>query len=150
MSFSAGRALLVLVVACAGGSLAAQSSSTHGPACGHIVLGGGGLNHAIDSAFIVRMKSSALHVGRITVRLDPAGGPGPPALRPARFSPWHTVHARTETGTLQGAAVPLSEFAQLSKILIVICYGDNIPEQPTASSGEDNWQATSPERTSFR
>lgn len=43
-------------------------------------------------------------------------------------------------GTLEGVAVPLSEFMQLTKIPIVVYFGDNIPEQPTASPGEDNWR----------
>jgi alpha/beta hydrolase family protein len=40
-------------------------------------------------------------------------------------------------GTLEG---PLSDFKQLTKIPIVIYYGDNIPEQATASPAEDNWR----------
>lgn len=43
-------------------------------------------------------------------------------------------------GTLEGVAVPLAEFMRLTKIPIVIYFGDNIPEQPTASPGEDNWR----------
>ena len=44
------------------------------------------------------------------------------------------------TGTLEGVGVPLSEFMQLTKIPIVIYFGDNIPEQPTANPGQDNWR----------
>jgi hypothetical protein len=36
--------------------------------------------------------------------------------------------------------VPLSDFLKLTKIPIVIYYGDNIPEQPTADRGKDNWR----------
>ena len=43
-------------------------------------------------------------------------------------------------GTLEGLAVPLSQFMQLTKIPIVVYFGDNIPEQPTAKPGEDNWR----------
>jgi len=43
-------------------------------------------------------------------------------------------------GTLEGVAVPLTEFMKLTKMPIVIYFGDNIPEQPTASPGEDNWR----------
>jgi hypothetical protein len=43
-------------------------------------------------------------------------------------------------GPLEGIAVPLSEFMQLTKIPIVIYYGDNIPEQPIANPGQDNWR----------
>ena len=43
-------------------------------------------------------------------------------------------------GTLEGVPVPLADFMQLTKIPIVIYFGDNIPEQPTTSPGEDNWR----------
>jgi hypothetical protein len=43
-------------------------------------------------------------------------------------------------GTLEGVRVPLTEFMKLTKMPIVIYFGDNIPEQPTASPGEDNWR----------
>jgi hypothetical protein len=43
-------------------------------------------------------------------------------------------------GPLEGSGVPLRDFLQLTKIPIVIYFGDNIPEQPTASPGEDNWR----------
>ncbi len=43
-------------------------------------------------------------------------------------------------GTLEGVGIPLSDFTQLTKIPIVIYFGDNIPEAPTSSPGEDNWR----------
>jgi hypothetical protein len=43
-------------------------------------------------------------------------------------------------GTLEGVSIPLSDFMKLTKIPIVIYFGDNIPEKPTASPGEDNWR----------
>jgi Alpha/beta hydrolase family len=46
----------------------------------------------------------------------------------------------SSAGTLEGVGVPLSEFMRLTKIPIVVYFGDNIPEQPTASPGEDNWR----------
>jgi len=44
------------------------------------------------------------------------------------------------TGTLEGVSVPLPEFMELTKKPIVVYYGDNIPEQPTANPGQDNWR----------
>lgn len=44
------------------------------------------------------------------------------------------------TGTLEGVAVPLAEFTQLTKIPIVITFGDNIPEQHSKVPGLDNWR----------
>jgi hypothetical protein len=46
----------------------------------------------------------------------------------------------SSAGTLEGVGVALPEFMRLTKIPIVIYFGDNIPEQPTASPGEDNWR----------
>ena len=43
-------------------------------------------------------------------------------------------------GTLEGVAVPLAQFMQLTKMPIVVYFGDNIPEQPTANPGQDNWR----------
>jgi hypothetical protein len=36
--------------------------------------------------------------------------------------------------------VPLSDFMQLTKIPIVIYYGDNIPEQPSTNPGQEQWR----------
>jgi hypothetical protein len=43
-------------------------------------------------------------------------------------------------GTLEAVGVPLSEFMMLTKIPIIIFYGDNIPEQPLANPGQDQWR----------
>jgi hypothetical protein len=43
-------------------------------------------------------------------------------------------------GALEGVGVPLSEFMKLTKLPIVVYYGDNIPERPTTSLGQDNWR----------
>ena len=43
-------------------------------------------------------------------------------------------------GPLEAVGVPLSEFLQLTKIPIIIFYGDNIPETPTANPGQDGWR----------
>jgi hypothetical protein len=43
-------------------------------------------------------------------------------------------------GTLQAVAVPLKEFMKLTKIPIVMFYGDNIPDEPTAVPGQDFWR----------
>jgi len=44
------------------------------------------------------------------------------------------------TGPLEGVAVPLPEFMKLTKLPIVLYFGDNIPEQPVANPGQDNWR----------
>lgn len=43
-------------------------------------------------------------------------------------------------GTLEANGVPLSEFMMLTKIPIIIFYGDNIPEKPMANPGQDQWR----------
>jgi hypothetical protein len=42
--------------------------------------------------------------------------------------------------TLEAVAVPLSQFTQLTKIPIVIYYGDNIPTQPVPAPNQDSWR----------
>lgn len=42
--------------------------------------------------------------------------------------------------TLKGIAVPVSDFMKLTKIPIVIVYGDNIPAQPTNIPTQDAWR----------
>lgn len=44
-------------------------------------------------------------------------------------------------GTLEAVAVPLSDFIKLTKIPIVIYYGDNIPDKPNPNPGQDGWRA---------
>lgn len=43
-------------------------------------------------------------------------------------------------GTLTAVGVPMSEFMQLTKIPIVIYYGDNIPDKPSDNPGADGWR----------
>jgi hypothetical protein len=42
--------------------------------------------------------------------------------------------------TLKASSVPLADFMKLTKIPIVMYYGDNIPEQPSENQGQDNWR----------
>lgn len=43
-------------------------------------------------------------------------------------------------GPLSPEAVPLSDFKKLTRIPIVIYYGDNFPVEPTTERGQDNWR----------
>jgi pimeloyl-ACP methyl ester carboxylesterase len=43
-------------------------------------------------------------------------------------------------GTLKPEAVPLADFEKLTRIPIVIYYGDNFPTAPTPERGQDNWR----------
>jgi hypothetical protein len=41
---------------------------------------------------------------------------------------------RSAFDTLEGVPVPMSQFMALTKIPIVVFFGDNIPSQPTSTS----------------
>lgn len=43
-------------------------------------------------------------------------------------------------GTLSPEAVPLADFQRLTRIPIVVYYGDNFPIEPTTERGQDNWR----------
>ncbi|ERI49745.1 alpha/beta hydrolase [Pseudomonas sp. EGD-AK9] len=43
--------------------------------------------------------------------------------------------------TVQGASVPMAQFMALTKIPILIFYGDNIPQQATDMPAQDSWRA---------
>ena len=42
--------------------------------------------------------------------------------------------------TFTPPTAPLSEFQQLTKIPIVIYYGENIPDQPSTNPGQEQWR----------
>jgi len=42
--------------------------------------------------------------------------------------------------TFTPPTVPLADFMQLTKIPIVVYYGDNIPEQPSTNPGQEQWR----------
>jgi hypothetical protein len=44
-------------------------------------------------------------------------------------------------GSLTPLAVPLSDFMKLTRIPIIIYYGDNIPDKPMDNPGQDGWRA---------
>lgn len=46
----------------------------------------------------------------------------------------------SSAGPLEGIAIPLQKFLPLTKIPIVLFYGDNIPDLPTDFPGQDNWR----------
>jgi pimeloyl-ACP methyl ester carboxylesterase len=42
--------------------------------------------------------------------------------------------------TLKGVPVPMDQFMKLTKMPIIVYYGDNIPEQPTKLPAQDSWR----------
>ena len=46
----------------------------------------------------------------------------------------------SSNGTLEGEAVPLEQFRALTRMPIVVYYGDNIPAGPADIAGRDNWR----------
>ncbi len=43
-------------------------------------------------------------------------------------------------GALEAIGVPLEDFRKLTKIPIILYYGDNIPATPTGNPGQDSWR----------
>lgn len=43
-------------------------------------------------------------------------------------------------GTLKPVEIPADDFAKLTRIPIIVYYGDNIPTEPTPERGKDNWR----------
>lgn len=43
-------------------------------------------------------------------------------------------------GSLEAVGVSMAEFMKLTRIPIIVFYGDNIPEQPMANPGQDSWR----------
>lgn len=43
-------------------------------------------------------------------------------------------------GSLEAVGVPLAEFMKLTQIPIIVFYGDNIPDKPTANPAQDSWR----------
>jgi len=46
----------------------------------------------------------------------------------------------SSAGPLEASSVALSDFIKLTKVPIVIYYGDNIPTEPSENSSQDNWR----------
>ncbi len=47
---------------------------------------------------------------------------------------------KSKFGDLKAVSVPLSDFMKLTRIPIVIYYGDNIPDKPSEDLGKDQWR----------
>ncbi len=46
----------------------------------------------------------------------------------------------SSAGTLEAVGIPKEDFIKLTKIPIVIYYGDNIPDKPNNNPGQDGWR----------
>lgn len=71
------------------------------------------------------------------VRAIVAYEPGSGFIFPAGETPAAMPSA---AGQLDPIAVPLSDFMKLTRIPIVIYYGDFIPDEPVANPGQDGWR----------
>jgi hypothetical protein len=47
---------------------------------------------------------------------------------------------QSEFGDLEAVGVPMEDFKKLTRIPIVIYYGDNIPDKPSKDLGKDQWR----------
>jgi hypothetical protein len=64
--------------------------------------------------------------------------PGGNFVFPENEAPAPLRHA---SGAVTPVKVPLADFERLTKIPIIVYYGDNIPEQPSVNPGQDQWRA---------
>ncbi|MDM0033501.1 alpha/beta fold hydrolase [Variovorax sp. J22P271] len=80
--------------------------------------------------WLAAMKSSNI---RAVVAYEPGSGFVFPAGEVPPAMP-------SATGVLEGVAVPLADFLKLTRIPIVVYYGDNIPDTPSTNLGADNWR----------
>ncbi len=48
---------------------------------------------------------------------------------------------QSSAGPLTAIGVPMSDFMKLTKIPVILYYGDNIPERPVDNPGQDGWRA---------
>jgi len=70
---------------------------------------------------------------RAIVAFEPGSGfIFPPGELPSAMS--------SAAGTLSPEVVPLSDFLKLTRLPIVLYYGDNFPIEPTTERGQDNWR----------
>ena len=46
----------------------------------------------------------------------------------------------SSNGTLEPVPIPVEDFQALSRVPIIVYYGDNIPTEPTDIAGRDNWR----------
>jgi pimeloyl-ACP methyl ester carboxylesterase len=46
----------------------------------------------------------------------------------------------SSNGTLEPVPIPLDDFNALTRVPIIVYYGDNIPTEPTDIAGRDNWR----------
>lgn len=67
------------------------------------------------------------------ISLEPGTFPFPEGEVPA-------TEATSSPFPASGQGVPMNEFMKLTKIPIVVYFGDNIPSEPTANWGQDNWR----------
>jgi hypothetical protein len=67
------------------------------------------------------------------------------------FPPGEAPEVMTAAGVaVRGVEVPLADFLQLTKIPIVMYYGDFIAENPTSNPGQDQWRVTLTMARQFR
>lgn len=79
--------------------------------------------------------ATAMKTARVRgiIALEPGTFPFPQGELPA-------TEATSSPFPAAGESVPMDEFMKLTKIPIVIYFGDNIPTQPTENWGQDNWR----------
>jgi hypothetical protein len=75
-------------------------------------------------------------IGNTNIKAVASYEPGGDFLFPEGEAPHLPFAGRTFTPP----TVPLSDFMQLTKIPVVVYYGDNIPDQPSTNPGQEQWR----------
>jgi hypothetical protein len=87
-------------------------------------------SHAGGFGWLARIKSPNV---RAVVSLEPGSGfVFPEGEAPAAMP--------SSNGTLEPVSIPVEEFQALTRVPIIVYYGDNIPTEPTEIAGRDNWR----------
>ena len=87
-------------------------------------------SHSGGMGWLAAMKNSRI---RAIVSYEPGSG--------FVFPEGEVPSAMTSSaGVLDPVAIPLSEFMKLTKIPIIIYYGDFIPKEPMSNPGQDGWR----------
>ena len=83
----------------------------------------------------------------ILITHSQSGGPGwrtamknPNVRAIASYEPGSNFPFPEGEAPAGGAGVPLADFLRLTKIPIVLYYGDSIPEEPVKEPGKDQWR----------
>jgi pimeloyl-ACP methyl ester carboxylesterase len=87
-------------------------------------------SHAGGFGWLTQMRNSNV---RAVISIEPGSGFVFPEAEVPDPMP-------SSNGTLKGVPISQEQFTELTRIPIIVYYGDNIPTEPTDIAGRDNWR----------